>query len=85
MEKKTWTANDNQKAFLEVLENYPNGVSLKDIELDTGKVFKTGCINTLVKKGLVETIDGEFKVDLVYRGVVISQNTKTWKLYKLVQ
>jgi len=85
MEKKTWTANDNQKAFLEVLENYPNGVSLKDIELDTGKVFKTGCINTLVKKGLVETADGEFKVDIVYRGVVISQITKTWKIYKLVK
>lgn len=82
---KTWTPNETQQEFLKVLENYPDGTTLKDIELDTGKVFKTGCTNTLVGKGLVSVADGEFKVKVLYRGVEIGENTKSWKVYKLVK
>lgn len=83
-DKKTWEMNETQKAFLNTLESYPDGTTLKDIELDTGVVFKTGCINTLISKGLVKAADGEFKVQLVYRGAVIGTPTKKWKVYRLV-
>lgn len=80
---KTWTPNETQKAFLEVLGTYENGATLKDIELDTGVAYKTGAINVLVSKGLVITEDSEVKVNLVYRDTVIGAVTKSWKVYKL--
>lgn len=80
---KSWEPNETQKDFLKVLENYPDGATLKDIELDTGKVFKTGAINTLTSKGLITAADGEFQVNLVYRDTVIGSVKKTWKVYKL--
>lgn len=79
-----WSMNDTQKDFVAVLANYPNGVTLKDIELDTGKVFKTGSVNVLVSKGIVAAVDNEVEVELVYRDVVIGKVKKPWKLYKLV-
>lgn len=84
MANKTWEMNQNQKDFVAVLKNYPNGVTLKDIEIDTGKVFKTGSVNPLHGKGIVEIADSEVMVDVVYRDVVIGQVKKTWKVYKLV-
>ena len=51
--EKTWQPNETQNDFMKVLENYPDGASLKDIELDTGKAFKTGSINVLIGKGMV--------------------------------
>ena len=83
MAEKIWQPNETQKDFMETLRNYPDGISLKDIELDTGKVFKTGAINTLVSRGLVEAADGEFSVNLVYRDRVIGSVKKPWKIYKL--
>ena len=82
---KNWQPNETQKEFLKVLENYPDGTTLKDIELDTGKVFKTGSINTLIGKGMIEVADGEYQVNLVYRDVVIGSVKKSWKVYKLVK
>lgn len=84
MANKTWTMNETQKAFIEILKGYENGATLKDIELDTGKVFKTGSINTLVSKGLVSVSDNEVEVEVHYRGAVIGKLTKSWKVYKLV-
>lgn len=83
--EKTWQPNETQLEFMKVLENYPDGATLKDIELDTGKTFKTGSINTLIGKGLVSVADGEFAVDLVYRKNVIGQVKKPWKIYRLVK
>ena len=80
---KVWEPNETQKDFMKVLENYPDGATLKDIELDTGKSFKTGAINTLVSKGKVVASDGEFQVNLVYRDTVIGSVKKSWKIYKL--
>ena len=84
-DKKNWQPNEVQTEFLKVLENYPDGATLKDIELDTGSTFKTGAINVLITKGLVEAADGEFVVDVVYREKVIGTLTKRWKIYKLVK
>lgn len=83
--EKTWQPNETQNDFMKVLEQYPDGASLKDIELDTGKVFKTGSINVLIGKGLVSVADGEFAVNLVYRDKVIGQVKKPWKIYRLVK
>ena len=82
---KTWTPNETQKSFLKVLENRPDGMTLKDIELNTGVAYKTGAINVLVSKGLVVATDGEFQVDLVYRGTKIGSVKKSWKIYKLAE
>lgn len=83
--EKIWTPNETQTAFLKVLANYPNGATLRDIEIDTGLTFKTGAINTLTARGLVETTDTEVEVNLVYRDTVIGTVRKTWKTYRLVR
>lgn len=80
---KAWTPNETQKDFLATLESYPDGATLKDIEIDTGKVFKTGCINTLVSKELVVTADGTRVADVIYRGVKIAEKKDSVKIYKL--
>lgn len=84
MEKKIWQPNETQTQFINILKEYPAGATLKDIALDKGVNFKTGSVNTLVSKGLVEVSDSEVKVNLVYRDQVIGTVTKNWKVYKLV-
>ena len=85
MANKTWKMNDTQKQFVETLESYENGATLFELKL-AGKEFKSGSINTLISKGIVE-IDGEreFNCDIVYNGVVVGKITKTGKVYKLVR
>ena len=85
MANKTWKMNDTQKQFVETLESYENGATLFESKL-AGKEFKSGSINTLISKGIVE-IDGEreFNCDIVFNGVVVGKITKTGKVYKLVR
>lgn len=81
--EKIWQPNETQAEFLKVLEEYPDGITLVDLQLDKGLTFKTGSVNVLVSKGLVETADGEFVVETMYRGHTIGKITKKWKIYKL--
>ena len=85
MANKTWKMNDTQKQFVETLESYENGATLFELKL-AGKEFKSGSINTLISKGIVE-IDGEreYLCDIVYNGVVVGKITKIGKVYKLVR
>lgn len=85
MANKTWKMNDTQKQFVETLESYENGATLFELKL-AGKEFKSGSINTLISKGIVE-VDGEreYLCDIVYNGVVVGKITKTGKVYKLVR
>lgn len=85
MANKTWKMNDTQKQFVETLESYENGATLFELKL-AGKEFKSGSINTLISKGIVE-IDGEreYVCDIVYNGVVVGKITKTGKVYRLVR
>ena len=85
MAQTNWKMNETQKAFVEVLANYPDGVTMFELKL-AGHDFKTGSINTLITKGYVVT-DGEkdFACDVVYNGVVVGKVTKSGKVYKLVQ
>lgn len=84
MAQNTWKMNETQKAFMDVLANYADGVTMFELKL-AGYNFKTGAVNTLITKGLVVT-DGEreFACDVVYNGVVVGKVTKTGKVYKLV-
>lgn len=85
MANKTWKMNDTQKQFVETLESYENGATLFELKLD-GKEFKSGSINTLISKGIVEIAgEREYVCDIVYNGVVVGKITKTSKVYKLVR
>ena len=81
----TWKMNETQKAFMNVVGTYADGVTMFELKL-AGYDFKTGSVNVLVTKGLVST-DGEreFKCDVVYNGVVVGTQTKVGKVYKLVK
>lgn len=84
MANKTWSMNDTQRQFVEVLKDYENGITLFELKL-AGKEFKTGSINTLITKGIVEiTGEREFACEVVYNGQVVGKATKTGKVYKLV-
>lgn len=84
MAQKTWTMNAIQKDFVEVLKSYENGITLFELKL-AGKEFKTGSINTLISKGIVEIAgEKEFACEVVYNGQVVGKATKTGKIYKLV-
>lgn len=81
----TWTINETQKAFMNVVGTYADGVTMFELKL-AGYDFKTGSVNALVTKGLVST-DGEreFKCDVVYNGVVVGTQTKVGKVYRVVK
>ncbi len=82
---KTWTMNDTQKDFVAVLKDNVDGITLFELKL-AGKVFKTGSINTLITKGIVEIVgEKQFECDIVFNGVVVGKQTKTGKIYKLVK
>ena len=82
---KTWKMNETQKQFVETLESYENGATLFELKLD-GKEFKSGSINTLISKGIVEIAgEREYLCDIVYNGVVVGKITKTGKVYRLVR
>ena len=88
-EKKQWEMNETQKSFVEILranrENYPDGMTLREIKKVSGIAFKTGSINTLKTKGLVNT-DGkrEFVADIVYDNEVIGHKSYAGTVYALV-
>ena len=85
MANTTWTANETQKAFMNVIGTYENGATLFELKL-AGYEFKSGSVNILITKGLVEIVgEREFACDVVYNGVVVGKNTKTGKIYKLVR
>ena len=88
-DRKQWEMNETQKSFVKILadnrEQYPDGMTLREIKKVSGIAFKTGSINTLISKGVVEVADGEYQVSLVYRDVVIGSVKKSWKVYKLVK
>lgn len=84
MANKTWSMNDTQRQFVEVLKNYDKGITLFELKL-AGKEFKSGSINTLISKGIVEIAgEKEFACDIVFNGVIVGKSTKTGKVYKLV-
>lgn len=85
MAQNTWKMNETQKDFVEVLKSHTNGATLFELKL-AGKEFKSGSVNTLISKGIVEIAgEREFVCDVVFNGVVVGKSTKTGKVFKLVQ
>lgn len=83
MAKSTWTMNATQKAFIEAVASHAEGVTIFELNLE-GYNFKTGAINTLITKGLVEVAgEREFACEVVYNGVVVGKTTKKGSIYKV--
>lgn len=88
-DRKQWEMNETQKSFVKILkdnaESYPDGMTLREIKKVSGIAFKTGSINTLKSKGVVNT-DGkrDFVADIVYDGEVIGHKSYSDTVYKLI-
>ena len=81
--EKTWQMNDTQKAFVNELNARGGEATLFEMKLD-GKVFKTGSINSLITKGVVEIVgEREYACKVVYNGQTVGKLTKTAKVYKV--
>ena len=75
MANSNWTPNKTQKSFMEALAEHEEGLTLSEVNEKLGTEIKTGSINCLLAKGLVET-DGEREVQVMVK--------KKVKVYKLV-
>jgi len=86
MAKTTWTPNEKQTRFLEILKENPDGITLREIKSRYGVEFATGTTNTLLSKGKVAKADGkrEFTADIVYNGEVIGHKAYADTIYVLV-
>lgn len=82
--KKTWTMNENQKAFLNAIKENGGKATLFELNYFKGYAFKSGAINVLVAKGYV-TADEEvtYDCDVVYNGVKVGSVKKPAKVYAL--
>lgn len=76
MAQSNWTPNKTQQSFMEALADAENGLTLSEVNEKLGTEIKTGSINCLLAKGLVET-DGEREVQVLVK--------KKVKVYKLVR
>lgn len=83
--EKTWTPNETQTSFLNILKEHEEGLTLREIKKLTGIDFKSGSINVLKTKGLVDT-EGKrtFVADIVYDGEIIGHKTYNDTVYKLI-
>lgn len=88
LKEKLWSANEKQKRFMEILRKYPDGITLKEIEVAEGETFATGSINTLLSKGLVngdgkKEVQCELVAEVCGKKVAVGTTKKTWTVYKL--
>jgi len=85
MEKKTWTMNETQTAFIKALKENGGKATLFELNHFKGYDFKSGSVNTLIKKGLVKADEEvEYACDVIYNGVKVGSIKKTAKVYELV-
>lgn len=84
-EKKTWSANETQTAFMTALRENGGKATLFELNYFKGYAFKSGSVNTLIKKGLVKA-DEEvtYECDVIYNDVKVGSVKKTAKVYELV-
>ena len=75
MAENKWTANAKQKKFMEILAEHKEGLTLAEINELTGEEIKSGSINCLITKGLVDNTSE--------KEVVVTAKRKV-KVYKLV-
>ena len=79
---KTWTMNETQKNFINLLKEYPNGVTLLELKLEKGIEFKTGSINTLIAKKLVTATEEKefYDINFIFTNTAEDDNAKFFPL-----
>lgn len=88
MEKTTkttqWTPNGTQKAFLSILKNANEPLTLNEISFINGAEIKSGSIVSLKTKELYETVDKEVKVSTTkteyYNGFEVVKTTEKMEI-----
>lgn len=88
MEKTTkstqWTPNETQKAFLSILKNANEPLTLNEVSYINGAEIKSGSIVSLKTKELYETIDKEVKVSTTkvehYNGFEVVKTTEKMEI-----
>lgn len=86
MAQQTWTPNEKQTRFMEILKENPDGMTFREIKSKYGIEFATGTTNTLLSKGKVRKADGtrDFTADIIYNGEVIGHKSYSDTIYVLV-
>ena len=81
-----WSANDTQKLFMETLRKADGALTLSEVSELVGQEIKSGSINTLIAKGMIQTEDVVYECNIVRKdnGKVVGTTKKTVKAYSLV-
>ena len=81
-----WTPNDTQKLFIETLRKADGALTLSEVSELVGQEIKSGSINTLIAKGMIQTEDVVYECNIVRKdnGKVVGTTKKTVKAYSLV-
>ena len=82
-----WQPNEKQKLFLGALKKADGkALTLAEISKSVGVEIKSGSINTLIGKGIVQTEDVSYECNVVRKdnGEVVGSTKKSVKAYKLV-
>lgn len=85
MSKQNWKPNEKQKLFLDVLAD-GNAYTLAEISEKVGSEIKSGSINTLISKKMVQTEDVVYECNIVRKdnGSVVGTTKKSVKAYRLI-
>ena len=83
--EKQWSMNETQVAFCKALKDNGGKATLFELNYFKGFNFKSGSVNTLIKKGVVKADEEvEYACDVIYNGVKVGSVKKTAKVYELV-
>ena len=84
MSKQTWKPNEKQQLFLNVLAD-GNAYTLAEISEKVGTEIKSGSINTLISKKMVQTEDVVYECNVGKdNGMVVGSIKKPVKAYRLI-
>lgn len=80
-----WTPNEKQKLFLGALAD-GKALTLAEVSKKVGVEIKSGSINTLIAKGMVQTEDVSYDCNIVRKDTneIVGTTKKTVKAYKLI-
>ena len=62
---QNWQPNETQTLFMETLRGADGALTLSEVSDIVGKEIKSGSINTLIAKGMVETEDVTYECSIV--------------------
>lgn len=86
MANTNWQPNETQKLFLGALKDADGkGLTLAEVSKLVGREIKSGSINTLISKGLVETEKVTYECDIVRKDTkdIVGSTKKQVSAYRL--